>query len=44
VLVNDDLAECTELLHQVIQNQHYRARSQMDFIEKTREQLKSFCQ
>ena len=44
VLVNDDLAECTALLHRVIQDQHHRACNQMDFIEKTREELKGFCQ
>ena len=44
VLVNDDLAACTALLHQVIQDQHHRACNQMDFIEKTREELKGFCQ
>lgn len=42
VLVNDDLAECTELLHQVIQNQHYRACNQLDFIRKTRQELNGF--
>ena len=44
VLVNDDLAECTALLHRVIQDQHHRACNQMDFIEKTRKELKGFCQ
>jgi hypothetical protein len=42
VLVNDDLEECTALLHQVIQGQHYRASHQRDFIEKTRQELKGF--
>ena len=44
VLINDDLAECTELLHQVIQSQHHRACEQMDFIAGMKEELKAFCQ
>ncbi len=43
VLVNDDLAECTKLLHQVIQDQHYRAGNQADFIAEMKEELKGFC-
>lgn len=43
LLVNDDLAECTALLHQVIQNQHHRAANHVEDIKKMREELKGFC-
>lgn len=42
VLVNDDLAECTAQLHQVIQG-HYHTEDQSAFIVEMKEQLKAFC-
>lgn len=42
VLVNDDLAECTAQLHQVIQGQ-YHTEDQSAFIVEMKEQLKAFC-
>ena len=43
VLVNDDLAECTQRIHQVIQSQHFRANEQAPFIADLKEDLKTFC-
>lgn len=43
VLINDDLTECTERLHQVIQSQHHRASEQTEFVSHMKEELKAFC-
>jgi len=43
VLVNDDLAECTAQLHQVIQGHYDGAGKQNAFIADMKEQLKAFC-
>lgn len=42
VIINDDLKECLEELHQVIQAQHGRACQNADFIEKIKNDLKVF--
>lgn len=42
LLVNDDLEQCTALLHQVIQSQHFRASYHQEEICQMREELKSF--
>lgn len=42
VIINDDLKECLEELHQVIQAQHGRACQNADFIEKMKNDLKVF--
>lgn len=41
LLVNDDLQECTEHLHQVIQDQHFRPSCMEEEIQQMREELKA---
>lgn len=42
LIVNDDLDECVEEMHQIIQNEHYRVVRNFDNIADMREQLKDF--
>lgn len=42
LIVNDDLDECVEEMHQIIQNEHYRVFRNFDNIADMREQLKDF--
>ncbi len=39
IVVNDDVAECTELLHGIIRAAHFTPRHQAEFVEKIREEL-----
>lgn len=43
VVVNDNLQECVELTHSIIQNEHRRAYRNIAFIEKTRKELQEFA-
>ena len=40
IVVNDDLEECTRLLHEIIQASHYRPEHQREFLDQIRKELK----
>ena len=42
ILINDNLEKTTKHLNYLIQDQHMRVRSQIDFVEKIRKDLRSF--
>lgn len=42
LIINDDLKECTQIMNQIIQNEHYRTSRNINLIENIREELKSF--
>ena len=44
IVVNEDLNECVERTHEIIQNEHLRAFRNTSFIEKTRKELKAFAE
>lgn len=41
IVVNDDIAECTKQMHEMIKAAHYRPSQQSDFIETVRKELRS---
>ena len=42
LIVNDDLDECVERFHRIVQNEHYRVSRKQEFIEDMRGQLTAF--
>lgn len=42
ILVNDDLDECLETMHGIIQSEHWRSHRNREFIQKINEDLKVF--
>ncbi len=42
LLVNDDLEECTEALHHLIESQHYRAGEQKERMRQIQEDLRAY--
>lgn len=40
ILVNDDLAVCTEEMHQLIQAQHKKTAQNLEFIAQMKQELK----
>ena len=42
VLVNDDLEECVERMHEIIQSEHYRMNRNTDFIRQIKEESRAF--
>lgn len=40
LIVNDDLDECVECVHQIIQAQHYLLRNNMDFVNEIKKEFK----
>lgn len=40
LIINDVLEECVETMHQIIQNEHYRASRNIAFMEHFREELR----
>ncbi|MBU9725824.1 guanylate kinase [Diplocloster modestus] len=42
LIVNDVLEECVETMHQIIQNEHYRAARNIEFMNQFRKELKEF--
>lgn len=44
ILVNDDLEECIEKLHQMIQSEHGSSFRNIEFIENIREEVKVFSE
>ncbi len=43
ILVNDELDECVETMHSIIQNEKYRTFRNLPFINRIREELKGFA-
>lgn len=43
ILVNDELNECVETMHAIIQNEKYRTFRNLPFINRIREELKGFA-
>ncbi|MBQ9764570.1 MAG: guanylate kinase [Lachnospiraceae bacterium] len=43
ILVNDELDECIESMHNIIQNEKYRTFRNIPFINRIREELKGFA-
>ena len=43
LVVNDELAECVEQVHQIIKNEHYRVARNLTEIETIRNELKAFA-
>lgn len=43
LLVNDDLEECVDLIHGIIQGEHYRAARKQAFAEKMIQELKNLA-
>lgn len=42
ILVNDDLEQCMEEMHRLIQSQHWKVERQTDFIDKVRKEIQEF--
>lgn len=42
VLVNDDLEECVERMHEIIQSEHFRMNRNTDFIRQIKEESRAF--
>lgn len=42
ILVNDDVEECVDHLHDIIVSEHSRASRNIDFIEDIQRQTKAF--
>lgn len=42
LIINDDLDECVERFHHIVQNEHYRVSRKQEFIEDMRGQLTAF--
>lgn len=42
LLINDDLQECVETLHQIIQGEHFRMKRNQEFVANIKEELKQF--
>ena len=42
ILVNDKVDVCVEEMHQLIQAQHNRVSSNLDFIEQMKQELKKY--
>ena len=41
LLINDDLQECTEQMHHIIQGEHYRTSRNTEFISQIENELKA---
>lgn len=42
ILVNDDLDECVERMHQIIMSEHFRTARNTAFVQKIKEETKAF--
>lgn len=42
ILVNDDLQECVERMHQIIQSEHFRMERNTAFVQKIKEESREF--
>lgn len=41
ILVNDDLKQCMEEMHQIIQSQHYKVSNNLEFLKQMKQELQS---
>ena len=43
-LINDDLEECVDTMHEVIQSQHNKSSNNVAFIEKNNRRSRRICE